>query len=70
MRRSDSALGEAALRALESIYVACCLSCRHTAVRYNAITRAYECDWCKISEHQVRYNAIMQAYECDGCSEV
>lgn len=35
MTRVTSQTGEALLKALGSIYVACCLSCRHIAVRYN-----------------------------------
>lgn len=36
------------LGAFANIYMACCLACRHTAVRIGADGRA-TCDWCSIA---------------------
>ena len=40
------------LDAFTQLYVACCLACRHTAVRWSALHKGMVCDWCAIAKSE------------------
>lgn len=48
------------LTALQEIYNASCLVCRHPAVRYNVLVGRHECDWCRIAYYAARRRELLR----------
>lgn len=48
------------LDALQAVYIASCLACRHTAVRFNALTGKHECDWCRMTVQETRMRIFLR----------